>query len=189
MSSSRERILAATRANKPEETILPTVPDFGGDDSVERFTTVLTAIGGTVVRLAGPEEIVPTLQQIYPDARVVASQVIPATLAVDANTTTAELADVDLAVIQGEFGVAENGTIWVPDTNMLNRALPTVTQHLVLLLDHRNLVATMHQAYARLPAGPSGYGVFIAGPSKTADIEQSLVVGAHGARSMVALLY
>jgi L-lactate dehydrogenase complex protein LldG len=72
---------------------------------------------------------------------------------------------------------------------MLHRALPTVTQHLALVLDRRRLVATMHQAYAQLTTGPGGYGMFVAGPSKTADIEQSLVIGAHGARSLVVFVY
>jgi L-lactate dehydrogenase complex protein LldG len=189
MSSTRERILAAARASQPSETILPTVPDFGGDASLERFTTVLASIGGTVERLPGLAALPATVRQLFPEARVVASPLLAASLPVDSQTPTDVLADVDLAVLPGEFGVAENGAIWLPEANMLHRALPTVTQHLALVLDHRQLVATMHQAYARLPQGPGGYGLFIAGPSKTADIEQSLVIGAHGARSLVVLVY
>jgi L-lactate dehydrogenase complex protein LldG len=46
----------------------------------------------------------------------------------------------------------------------------------------------MHQAYERLQGREYNFGVFIAGPSKTADIEQSLVLGAHGARTMTVFL-
>jgi L-lactate dehydrogenase complex protein LldG len=54
----------------------------------------------------------------------------------------------------------------------------------------------MHEAYARLrdaadsAAGLSdyGYGTFISGPSKTADIAQVLVMGAQAARSATVLL-
>jgi L-lactate dehydrogenase complex protein LldG len=129
------------------------------------------------------------VHQLFPEARHIASSLLPPTLAIDQQTPTAVLADVDLAVLAAEFGIAENGSVWLPEANMLHRALPTVTQHLALVLDQRQLVATMHQAYARLPNGPGGYGLFIAGPSKTADIEQSLVIGAHGARSLVVLVY
>ena len=187
-SSSRDRILAAARANKPAETVLPTVPDFGGDASAERFTTVLTSIGGQAVWLDGLDQLVPTLQQLFPAARNSASPLFQGTVPVDAFTPTEVLGDIDLAVLAGTIGVAENGAIWLPEANMLHRALPTITQHLVLVLDHRRIVATMHQAYRQLP-GTGGYGKFVAGPSKTADIEQSLVIGAHGARSLVVLLY
>ncbi|GAB3844122.1 LUD domain-containing protein [Hymenobacter terrigena] len=187
-TASRDRILAAVRANKPAELPLPTVPDFGGEATVERFTTVLAGIGGTVVRLNGLAELVPTLRQLFPDAQATASPLFAASVAVDAQTPTAVLAAIDLAVLPGEIGVAENGAVWLPEANMLHRALPTVTQHLALVLDQRRLVATMHQAYAQLPT-TGGYGKFVAGPSKTADIEQSLVIGAHGARSLVVLLY
>ncbi|GAB3290723.1 lactate utilization protein C [Hymenobacter humi] len=186
--SSRDRILAAAQANKPAEMPLPTVPDFGGDASVERFTTVLTSISGRVMWLDGLEQLVTTLQQLFPEARHSASPLFQATVPVDTLTPTDVLADIELAVLAGEIGVAENGAVWLPEANMLHRALPTITQHLVLVLDHRRIVATMHEAYSKLPS-TGGYGKFVAGPSKTADIEQSLVIGAHGARSLVVLLY
>jgi L-lactate dehydrogenase complex protein LldG len=188
MSNSRERILAAAKANKPAETSLPTVPLYGGDATPERFTSVLAGIGGQVVWLEGLGQLEETLQQLFPNTKCTASPLFRGTLLVDAQTPTDTLADVDLAVLPGEIGVAENGAVWVPETNMLHRALPTITQHLVLVLDHRRIVATMHQAYAQLP-NTGGYGKFVAGPSKTADIEQSLVIGAHGARSLVVMLY
>ena len=87
------------------------------------------------------------------------------------------------AYIKGTVAVAENGAVWVYESQMKNRLLPFICQHLVLVIDKKDIVATMHDAYDKINVGDEGFGVFIAGPSKTADIEQSLVIGAHGARS------
>ncbi len=95
-----------------------------------------------------------------------------------------QLANIEVAIIQGQFGVAENGAIWLTDENLSLRALPFITEHLVIVLEEVQLVDNMHQAYQKIGDQHSGFGLFIAGPSKTADIEQSLVIGAHGAKSL-----
>jgi L-lactate dehydrogenase complex protein LldG len=68
------------------------------------------------------------------------------------------------------------------------RVLPFICQHLAVVVDAKNIVPTMHEAYQRIGDSLYGFGTFIAGPSKTADIEQSLVLGAHGPRSMTVFL-
>ncbi len=103
------------------------------------------------------------------------------------------LEQLDVAVLRGAFVVAENAAVWLPEANMLHRALPFIAQHLVLVVSRDALVPNMHVAYQRIDPKRTGtpfagYGTFIAGPSKTADIEQSLVIGAHGARSLMVVL-
>ena len=75
-----------------------------------------------------------------------------------------------------------------------------ISENLVILLDKKQIVNNMHEAYKRLsdqansqePLAKSfndyGYGSFISGPSKTADIAQVLVMGAQAARSATVLL-
>jgi L-lactate dehydrogenase complex protein LldG len=99
------------------------------------------------------------------------------------------LENVDLAILRAHFGVAENGACWMTEDQMIERALPFITQHLALVLRRDAMVADMHAAYELIAAaGDYGFATFIAGPSKTADIEQSLVLGAHGPRSLIVFL-
>ncbi len=98
------------------------------------------------------------------------------------------LQDVDVAIIRAQFAVAENGAVWVTEEDLKIRVLPFICEHLVALVDKRNMVATMHDAYDKIGSADYGFGVFIAGPSKTADIEQSLVLGAHGPKSMTVFI-
>ena len=96
------------------------------------------------------------------------------------------LADVEVLEIDGEFGVAENGAIWLTEEAMPHRVAPFICQHLVINVT--KIVPNMHAAYAELKKPNSSFGLFLAGPSKTADIEQSLVIGAHGARSLTVVI-
>jgi L-lactate dehydrogenase complex protein LldG len=100
-------------------------------------------------------------------------------------------ADVDVLIVPAQFGVAENGAVWIDQAAAPLRAGLFLAQHLVVLLPIGEIVDNMHQAYERLGTGfgASGFGCFMSGPSKTADIEQALVVGAHGARSLTIVEY
>lgn len=97
------------------------------------------------------------------------------------------LEEVEVLEIDGEFGVAENGAIWLNEEALPHRVAPFICQHLVIQV--KKIVPNMHAAYQELGNVDSGFGLFLAGPSKTADIEQSLVIGAHGARSLTVVIH
>jgi L-lactate dehydrogenase complex protein LldG len=96
--------------------------------------------------------------------------------------------DTGLFIMQSRIGVAENGAVWITDKELPLRVLPFITQHLAVIINREAIVDTMHHAYEQINNEEYGYGCFIAGPSKTADIEQSLVLGAHGPLSMTVFL-
>lgn len=191
--SSRSQILAKVRANKPELIALPEVPPLNGvaTDPLERFADALAFVGGRLALLPPDRALSDFIRQQYATADRIASSVplvgIP-TVMIGDETDNVVLEGVDLAVLRGEFAVAENAAVWVPEANMLHRALPFIAQHLLLVVETGQLVDTMHEAYQRIDRQTLSYGVFISGPSKTADIEQSLVIGAHGARSLTVVL-
>jgi L-lactate dehydrogenase complex protein LldG len=193
--SSREKILAAVKANQPDSTILPDLSIFTTTEqgSLEKFAEVLGAIGGKIVRVSSYNEIAQIISLQYSNGEKIVSplkefkELITENL--DDLLSIHDLHDVDLAILKAYFGVAENGAVWITENEMARRVLPFVTQRLAVVIDEANIVPKMHQAYDKISAmGNYGFGAFIAGPSKTADIEQSLVIGAHGPRSMTVFV-
>lgn len=186
--SAREKILNGIAINQPELVALPVMDMnviISYPDVFEQFKMMLQSIGGKV-------ELVPNISVLK--ERLIADKasgnfVINAIANLGqldsqvASFTASELEKVERAYIKGTIGVAENGAIWIYESQMINRLLPFICQHLILVIDKKNIVPTMHQAYHSVEVAKEGFGAFIAGPSKTADIEQSLVIGAHGARS------
>ena len=188
---TRETILNEIKQNKPSgEFPVPEniffAPNF--DDNVLKFADTLKSIGGSVVELENYETIKKNITNSGINAGIVVStirEINIGNLDLEKISDPHDLALVDLAILRGEFGVAENGAIWLSETHIgVHRVLPFITQHLIIILDKKNIVSNMHEAYQRLNIKEIGFGVFLAGPSKTADIEQSLVIGAHGARSL-----
>jgi L-lactate dehydrogenase complex protein LldG len=201
--SSREQILADIRKQLPVDAPLPAHdgPWTRYADPRRQFLEVLSSVGGRGLVVAGPLALRAEINRIAAELR--AERVFSAVPAAAEGNVPWEsidephdVADVDLAIVAGELAVAENAAVWVTDGDLPQRSVCFLTQHLVLVVPADRLVHNMHEAYAWLssqspdgrPFATGGFGTFLSGPSKTADIEQALVIGAHGARSLHVLL-
>jgi L-lactate dehydrogenase complex protein LldG len=182
---SREKILRAIKQNKPAQLPLPDsfFVESPGVNLTQQYLDVLQSIGGKGKRVADWHEVLYYLQQSIREGKHVVNgipELAPYNLDQFRGKSGRELEGVQTVFLLGEWGVAENGSIWLSEQSMENRLLPFICQELILVISEANIVATMHDAYERIEVDKNGYGTFIAGPSKTADIEQSLVIGAHG---------
>lgn len=186
--STREKIVNAIAINQPELVALPVIDKnvlIRYKDIYVQFKTVLESIGGKVALV---QDITELKEQLIVD-KATGNFVVNGIAALGGlddqvvSFTASELEKVERAYIRGTVGVAENGAVWIYESQMVNRLLPFICQHLIVVIDKKDIVPTMHQAYDSINVAKEGFGAFIAGPSKTADIEQSLVIGAHGARS------
>lgn len=190
--SSREKILTAITNNKPAKVSLPSIDIqqvTNYDNLVAKFTATLESIGGKVFELQNLQQLESEINNERKSGNLILNTINESGKGeVQGNQTATFLEPVYKAYIKGTIGVAENGAVWIKESQMINRLLPFICQHLVIVLEKEKIVATMHHAYQKINAFEEGFGVFIAGPSKTADIEQSLVIGAHGARSLTLCL-
>jgi L-lactate dehydrogenase complex protein LldG len=188
-NTSRATILEAIRVNLPKTTVEhPRIPAFKYSDKSlkSEFERLLQQAGGAAHDVASVAEAENKVTALHPAAKVICSAVpeIAGTRRAAAICDSHELADVDLGIIRAQFGVAENGAIWLTQEDLVVDALAVLSQHLVVLLDPKEIVGDMHDAYRRVRLNETSYGCFMMGPSATADIEATLVHGAQGARSL-----
>jgi L-lactate dehydrogenase complex protein LldG len=191
--NSREQMLASIAHNQPDFIDLPSLVGLGNktENALSQFKTVLSSIGGQVVEVSSIDAIIQYIKTNFETQNRIVSTLEELSSVAETNwqdDSPKSLANVDLAIIKGHFGVSENGSIWVTDNQMGQRVAPFITQYLAIVLKQEAILSSMHEAYQQIADSNYGFGTFIAGPSKTADIEQSLVLGAHGARGLVVFL-
>lgn len=199
--ASKEDILKKYRANVREKFDMPSLDDIKAiaySDPLVQFIRMSESVGGQVLEVAEGRDLNELIRELFPDAKEIASNLPEITIATRNPDTVGRARDLngtDVGIIRGKFGVAENGCIWIPQ-QMKEKAVCFISENLVILLPKSQIVNNMHEAYARLSKGGDdtaqfddyGYGTFISGPSKTADIAQVLVMGAQAARSVTVLL-
>jgi len=201
--SSKEDILKKYRANIRQQFDMPDLSDIRAityPDPLLQFMNMVKSVGGNAIEVDKGADINQLIKELYPDAKEIASNLPEITIATrnpDEVGRARDLNGTDVGVIRGMFGVAENGCVWIPQ-QMKEKAVCFISENLIILLDKSQIVNNMHEAYRRLSTRDPksgldlfdeyGYGTFISGPSKTADIAQVLVMGAQAARSATILL-
>jgi L-lactate dehydrogenase complex protein LldG len=189
--ASRDDVLRAIRGHRPPPAELPDLAGRGITyaDRPRQFAAVLESVGGRCLFTADLAAVNRALAALteYATAKAVVS-LVPGVGAAKVDLGRVEnpheLESMDFAILPGRFGVAENGAVWVTGEGVRHRVIFFIAQHLALVVPAGEILDNMHQAYERLAFTGPGFGAFISGPSKTADIEQSLVIGAHGPRSL-----
>ena len=190
--SSRDDILAQVRRNQPPPAALPAVPAFasGTGSRIDEFKAALARMGGKLADAPADGNLTALVRRLHPGAKIVCSATpeVSGNRALDKVKAPVELDDVDVGVVRAAFGVAETGSVWLTEAELRVNALAFLAQHLVVLLDPERIVGNMHDAYRDRGRFDARYGVFLTGPSATADIEGVLIHGAQGIRSLTAVL-
>ncbi|AOM78812.1 LutC/YkgG family protein [Pedobacter steynii] len=191
--TSRIAILSRIKENQPDLSKLPadlTAP-IQYPDAIEVFSNVLGNIGGTAVPVKSYAEIQEYISTHFADQKRIISTLPELAAVTEANWEEQDphsYEDIDIAIIKAHFGVAENAALWVTEELMKQRVIPFICQQLAVVVQRKDICSNMHEAYAKVSDSLYDFGTFIAGPSKTADIEQSLVLGAHGPKNMTVFI-
>ncbi|MDP3469389.1 MAG: LUD domain-containing protein [Daejeonella sp.] len=191
--STREKILAAVKKNQPPLSALPDISVFKvhEEDVVKKYSEMFAGIGGLLVSAGSLENVKDLIRKDFDQSKRMLSNLQALSDVAELSNPDADphtLEDVELAIIEARLAVAENGAVWLTEDVMGHRVLPYIAQHLAVIVREDSIVSTMHDAYAKIASEDYGFGGFIGGPSKTADIEQALVLGAHGPLSMTVYL-
>jgi L-lactate dehydrogenase complex protein LldG len=193
--SSRAKILEAIGKSKPALNPLPEIKIFQNIDIdlIEKYKTIAVSVGSKVIPVSSFQEIETIIKTdpFFEKAKIFSNvEELQALSDIDPlqDHPPHYFQDVDITILKTYMAVAENGAVWLPENVLNHRITPFITQHLVVIIHAKDILENMHMAYEKIGMTDYGYGVFIGGPSKTADIEQSLVLGAHGARSLTIFL-
>lgn len=215
MNTSREQILQSIRRSLKrvgplEESMSETLdarlarhpvhvqPVVEGDLS-RRFIAKLEAVAGTVARVSSladvPQAVIDylkgqslTLEVVMASETLLAGIEWPPSLKIEQRAAKRE----DEASITGAFaGIAETGTLVLVSSASSPTTLNFLPDAHIVVLRHDQIVAHVEDIWTRLRGELSGMPRtvnFITGPSRTADVEQTIQLGAHGPRSLHVIL-
>lgn len=193
MSSSREKILSLIKENLPEAVARPEIKfeKQTFENPVKRFCEVVESVGG-MTTIVSADENLQKFSKISENDKVISSISVISDQNIERKNikTAHDMKDIDYCCFNVELAVAENGSFLTHCEDFTFRSVYFLAQHLIVTIKAGDIMNNMHEAYGALGSMKRGdFTAFVSGPSKTADIEQCLVIGAHGARSLQVFIY
>lgn len=193
MTSSRETILSLIRENQPTSIPRPELSfeKQTFENPVERFCELVESVGGMTKIVKSSDEIKAFSSIQDKDKVLSALEGIPEqNIERSRIKTPHDMKEIDYCCFHTNLAVAENGAFLTKCEDFDYRSVYFLAQHLIVTINASDIKNNMHEAYREVDVDDLGeFSVFISGPSKTADIEQCLVIGAHGARSLQVFIY
>jgi L-lactate dehydrogenase complex protein LldG len=188
----RKTILDSVRANQPAAQPMPTIPRFGTNkpaDLVDAFRESIARMAGVVI-----SEEVPNLDSFlrakFPDAKIICSAIpeYAGTIKRASLNHWAEASTIDVCILRSPMGVAETGSILLSDVELQVNTIALLAHDLIVLLDPKQIVANIHDAYEHPYFKLRQYSLLMTGPSGSGDIGGIVVHPAQGAKTLTVLL-
>jgi len=189
-AAARNVILDAIRGNQPAAQPMPPIPHFRNQpaDLVIAFCESLAWMTGVVVT-----EAVPDLESFvharFPDAKIICSSVpeYVGTIHPASFDHWSDASIIDVCVLRSPMGVAETGSVLLSDIELQVNTIALLARDIVVLLDPKQIVPNIHDAYEHPHFKSRPYCLLMTGPSGSGDIGGTVVHPAQGAKTLTVI--
>jgi L-lactate dehydrogenase complex protein LldG len=189
---SRNTILDSVRKNQPASQQMPTIPHFHTNmpaGLVATFCESIARMAGVVVADNVPD-LDSFLRAKFPDAKVICSATpeYAGTIELASFKHWSEASTIDVCILRSPMGVSETGSILLSDVELQVNTIAFLAHDLVVLLDPKQIVGNIHDAYEHSHFKQRPYSVLMTGPSGSGDINGITVHPAQGVKTLTVIL-
>jgi L-lactate dehydrogenase complex protein LldG len=189
---TRELILDNVRRNQPAPRELPAVPVFHREPGplVSAFEKALKYMAGEFVERP-PSDFSAYLHEKFPRAKNICSALpeYSGTSRPEDYNNWSDAAGIDVTVVRSPLAVAETGSILLTESELRVNTIGFLAHDIVILLDPKDIVENIHDAYQHPAFRENKYAVLMTGPSGSADIGGKTVHPAQGVKTLTVIIW